>query len=223
MEGTIKTGQGTYKITWEAPQTVDDYTVTLKVRDGLKETVRTLSIRVAALTVDAGQNRSILLADLKNSWITLTAQINVSPADEPYTIAWQIDSTTVPDGANPTLDHHDTASVRFTAGKAGNYRILVTVTMNASSEISEQDEVWVQVYEQVPPSVSGYVKDAQGNPVQAAVEMYDAKDRSAWDQKLITDENGYYEFTNVPPGTYYVVVACKGYLQMTKTVTIPAQ
>jgi len=221
-EGTILTGQGTSEITWKAPQTIGDHSISLKVKDGLKETSGNLSIRVATLTVDAGENQAIVLADLVASPISLEALINVSPSGEPHTITWEIDPASIPGGANPSLDQPHNASTKFITNKAGNYHILVTVTMTANNEISEQDDLYVQVYEYEPPSVSGFVKDAQGNPVQAAVEMYDVDDRQAWDRNMITDENGYYEFTEVPPGTYYVIVARDGYLQMTKTVTIPA-
>lgn len=229
VEGTILSGQGTYHITWEAPQTDGDHIISLKVKDGLKETTSNLHILVATLTVDAGEDKAIVLADLvgpPSSPISLNAQINVSPSGEPYTLTWEIDPASKPVGATALLDSLHTASTKFITNKAGKYHILVTVTMNANSEIFDQDDVYVQVYQEKPPSVSGYVKDAQGTTVpvsQAAVEMYNINGRQAWDKKTVTDENGYYEFTDVPPGTYYVIVARNGYLQMTKTVTIPAE
>jgi protocatechuate 3,4-dioxygenase beta subunit len=224
--GTILAGQGTYQITWKAPQS-DDYTISLKVSDGLKEAVRQIGIRVTTLTVNAGENQALALADMTGppiSPVSLNARINSSPAGEPYTLTWQIDPASIPDGANPSLDHLDTPSTNFMTDKAGRYHFLLTVTMIANSEISEQDDVWVQVYEHEPPWISGYVKDDRDNPVsQAAVQMYDITDRQTWDRKTVTDDNGYYEFTGIPSGTYYVVIARNGYLQITKTVTIPAE
>jgi len=224
--GTILAGQGTYQITWKAPQS-DDYTISLKVSDGLKEAVRQIGIRVTTLTVNAGENQAVALADMTGppiSPVSLNARISSSPAGEPYTLTWQIDPASIPDGANPSLDHLDTPSTNFMTDKAGSYHFLLTVTMIANSEISEQDDVWVQVYEHEPPWISGYVKDDRDNPVsQAAVEMYDISDRQDWDRKTVTNDNGYYEFTGIPSGTYYVVIARNGYLQITKTVTIPAE
>jgi|GEM_PF-4610475 len=215
--GAIMSGQGTGQITWKAPQDAGDSKISLTVSDGLRQAQREVTIRVSTLTVDAGENRVILLQDLP---ITLQGQVNISPANEPYTIAWRIDPNSIPEGASPQLSSPTSLATQFSTNAVGNYHIWLTAT--AGGEISDQDDLWVKVTDQTPPTVSGYVKDAQGNPISgAAVEMYSANSRQDWDQKTVTDQSGYYEFRDVPSGTYYVVVAREGYWQMTKVITIP--
>ncbi|MEW5802183.1 MAG: carboxypeptidase regulatory-like domain-containing protein [bacterium] len=223
--GTIPSGQGTSQITWKAPQNTGDYTISLKVSDGLRETTGTIDIRVASLTVDAGENQVLYLEDMGNPpTAALSAQIGINPADEPYTINWRIDPNSIETGANASLDSSSTQNTVFSADTAGSYHIWLTVTVNANSTITGKDDVWIYVLEQAPPAVTGTVRDEDGNPVSgAAVEMYHADGPEVWDQKTVTNENGYYEFFDVPPGTYYVIVNRDNYLGLTQTVTIPAE
>ncbi|MEW6380894.1 MAG: carboxypeptidase regulatory-like domain-containing protein [bacterium] len=220
--GEIVTGQGSYAITWKAPPSTGDHTISLKVSDGLRESTRSVTIQVATLTVEAGENRAALLADITSTPIDLNGQVEIIPEGESYTVSWTIDPASIPEGATPALTSPAALSTQFTTNAPGRYHLWLTVTMTANSQISRQDDLWVQVDELAPPTVSGVVKDAQGAPVpRAAVEMYDINGPQVWDRKTATDDYGYYEFRDVPPGTYYVIVARDGYLQMTRIVTIP--
>jgi len=54
--------------------------------------------------------------------------------------------------------------------------------------------------------------DNDGNPIPGAVvELYNRDDRTEFDEKTVTDSNGNFVFTDVPPGKYYLVIKVDGY------------
>ncbi len=70
----------------------------------------------------------------------------------------------------------------------------------------------------IEPSLAGYVKDSGGSPIQGAlVRLYNTTNSYL----TASDANGYYQFTGIPSGSYYLVVARDGYTLMTKIVNIP--
>jgi hypothetical protein len=152
--------------------------------------------------------------------VPLKAAVEILPPDEPYTVLWQIDANSVPAGAVATVLPAGDPNTVFTADTAGSYRLWVTATIT-NNGFSVRDEVQVQVDNQAPPTIFGWIKDAQGTPVSGAlVEIYSSAGRENLDRQTATDESGYYAFSDIPPGTYYIVVARDGYLQMTQQVTV---
>jgi hypothetical protein len=67
-------------------------------------------------------------------------------------------------------------------------------------------------------ALAGYVRDSFGDPVYGAlVRLYNG----GFSEYTVSDVDGYYEFIEVPPGTYYLVAARDGYTIFTATVVIP--
>lgn len=64
-----------------------------------------------------------------------------------------------------------------------------------------------------PTKVSGYVTDSQGNPVAGATV-------TLGDKTVVTDENGYYEFTDVPAGNHTITIKKDGMFDATREVTV---
>jgi len=64
--------------------------------------------------------------------------------------------------------------------------------------------------------VEGTVTDGSTPVPGAVVRLYN----NNYSATTTTDENGYYSFSNVPPGTYFIVVSREGFVDQTKTVTV---
>jgi 5-hydroxyisourate hydrolase-like protein (transthyretin family) len=70
-------------------------------------------------------------------------------------------------------------------------------------------------------TISGTVTDAKTGQAlaQVKVTLYDSNGKVATTQ---TDSNGYYEFTDLPAGTYKLKFSKKGYKKVTaKNVVVP--
>jgi hypothetical protein len=67
-------------------------------------------------------------------------------------------------------------------------------------------------------ALAGYVRDSSLNPIYGAlVRLYNG----SFSEYTVSDVDGYYEFIEVPPGTYNLVAARDGYTLFTTTVVIP--
>ena len=68
-------------------------------------------------------------------------------------------------------------------------------------------------------SVRGVVHDPQHRPIQGAHLILKAQN-SAWTQSEVSSDNGEFEFTSVPIGSYTVTVSSNGFEQMTQSVMV---
>ncbi len=69
------------------------------------------------------------------------------------------------------------------------------------------------------PSLKGYVKDTSGVPVsKALISIFNS---SGYAQNTSSADDGYYAFSNVPAGQYYVTARRDGYTYFSSVVTIP--
>ena len=68
-------------------------------------------------------------------------------------------------------------------------------------------------------NVRGIVHDPQHHPIQGAQVTLKAQ-TSDWTQSQVSNDNGEFDFSSVPIGTYSVTVSSKGFLQMQQDVIV---
>jgi hypothetical protein len=100
-------------------------------------------------------------------------------------------------------------SAIFTFDSIGIYE--VTLTVRDASGNTATDTLQVNVTD-VPPggSISGTVKDAEGNPISNATVRLDGTTYTT-----MTDENGEFTLSDIPAGTYNLTVDKVGYQSIT--------
>jgi uncharacterized membrane protein len=67
--------------------------------------------------------------------------------------------------------------------------------------------------------ISGNVVDLKGNAVFAATVTI-KKLKSTYKNKYVTDEDGFFEFTDLEAGTYVIIAKKKGYTRAKQTVKL---
>ncbi len=65
-----------------------------------------------------------------------------------------------------------------------------------------------------PKGISGIVENATGIPINATVTIVDLK------IEYTTDSNGFYQFVDVPVGTYTITASADGYQESSQSVTV---
>lgn len=104
----------------------------------------------------------------------------------------------------------------YQVGKVGTFS-LYAWAKDAAGNVSDSMSFSVNVLT-VEPSVNGYVRDTGGTPISGAlIRLYDGL---GYEQYTGSEANGYYEFFDVPSGTYYLTAKRDGYTYFTTTVNI---
>lgn len=67
-------------------------------------------------------------------------------------------------------------------------------------------------------TIVGFVKDSNNNPVSGA--LVQLNDNDSYNQQTVSDENGYYEFFDMPGGSYYLSATRDHFTYFSTTVTV---
>ncbi|HOV15181.1 MAG TPA: carboxypeptidase regulatory-like domain-containing protein, partial [Spirochaetota bacterium] len=126
------------------------------------------------------------------------------------TVTTTTTSTTL--GASTTTTTVATTTTTMTSTTTTTTVAPTTTTSTTTTTIGSTTTTTIE------PSLAGYVKDSGGNPIQGAlVRLYNTTNSYL----TASDVNGYYQFTGIPSGSYYLVVTRDGYTLATKNFTIP--
>jgi len=193
------------------------YTVTVWAVDqnGLKSEIQKIEIYVSTANINVTVSSPVLTNKEVNLSAELTNENNESLSYD--SIKWEL--VNKPENSTITLTS-DKKEITLIPDVAGTYSVKVTITRNGIAytktvSFTAQDE-------NTADTLQGTVTDENGNILSGVlVRLYNKDDASLYDEKTTTDENGQYIFTNVPNGTYYLVVyAGDGYIKQTKIITI---
>ena len=200
------------KVTFSADET-GTYTITVIASDtnNLKS-IRTIDISVQKVTMTLSTDKTsyVLGED-----VTITASMSSDHA-VPTSTAWSIIDK--PSDSNLTLNKTG-VSVTLTPDAVGIYKVQATTTINGVDFTATQS---FSVQEKSLADVEGVVTSDNGDILNGAkVRLYNKTDATLYDVTTTTDSSGYYSFSNVPSGTYYLVVyAGNGYVRETQTLVI---
>ena len=124
-------------------------------------------------------------------------------------------------------------SISWQAPAVDQEKVFKFTASASDGELTSSQNVYVKVQplaqsggEEPPPvsggTVSGFLSDQLGNAIpNALVELYSA-DRSV-DIVTTSSDAGYYEFTGLASGDYYVVVSRDGFTMSSALVTVSAE
>ena len=189
------------------------YTITAIAtdRDGL-QAIKTieLSVQSAKLRVDTNSSSYTPGSD-----VTLTAVMSSGHTIPPSTTTWSIVSK--PDNSTLTISSTG-ASITITPDVVGTYKIKADTLINGVA-FSAETSFSVGTGE---ADLEGSVKSDSGDTLRGAkVRLYNKTDSSKYDVTVTTDSNGAYSFSDVPAGSYYLVVyAGNGYVSQTQVIEI---
>jgi len=195
-----------------------DYTIGVVATnvDGIESDRAEIVLHVKDIVADINTTQSV--QELGNDFL-FTAKLSDGTA-VPTNALWRLvekpqtsAAMLTPNGATATLTPDVTGTYKVavsfsTATIAGTFEATKAVTVKEAGSIGE--------------TVEGVVKDSNGEVLQGArVRLYNATDSTLYDETLTTDADGKYSFTNVTPGTYYLVVSGgNGYINQTEKITI---
>ena len=191
------------------------YTITAIATDrgGLKA-IKTIEILVQSASLSVSSSSSLYTL---GSDVTLTAVMS-SGYTIPSTTTWSIVSS--PDNSTLTISSTG-ASIVVTPDVVGTYKIKAVTVINGV-EFSAETSFAVQEQSSSEADLEGTVKSDSGDILKGAkVRLYNKTDSSLYDVTVETDSNGAYSFSDVPAGSYYLVVyAGNGYVSQTQVIEI---
>ncbi|RUM90906.1 MAG: hypothetical protein DSZ26_01725 [Thermovibrio sp.] len=199
-------------VQWTAPNEEGTYDVKLTVSDGICSVEKTAKVTVSNLKLSINVDNNVI-----NVGETAHMTYSVSPEGYEVTNAtWSLISKPENSSANLKVSGN---SASLTADGEGSYTVKLTayygstpLTTTLTITVVNPDNLKV---------VKGQAVDSNGNPIPGAVvELYNKNDRTVYDEKVVTDSSGYFTFTNVPPGDYYLVVKVDGYEIYSQEVTL---
>lgn len=209
--GTIS-GTGT-QVIWQSPGVPGNYTVSIEVSDGVNLVKRSVIINVS----EPGNNPPVVGLSADRTEVNPGEIVNLTatasdPDGDILLYNWIVTGESI--AANG-------ATAIWTApGTCGVYTVTVSVSDGRGGESTDSSEIGVVGCPGA--TISGYVRDGLGIPVVAAlVELYDKYDRLRFDVQTVTGSDGYYEFVDVPSGTYYVVIARDGFKIESREIIVP--
>ena len=191
------------------------YTITAVATDtgGLKA-IKTIVITVQNATLSVNSDKtSYILGDE----VTLTATMS-SGNTLPSTTSWSVESK--PDGSTLSTTANG-VSITLTPDVVGTYKVKADTTINGVP-FSAEYAFSVQEQSTTKPDLEGSVTSDTGDQLSGAkVRLYNKTDATIYDVTVTTDSSGAYSFSDVPAGSYYLVVyAGNGYVSQTQVVEI---
>jgi uncharacterized surface anchored protein len=199
-------------VQWIAPEEEGTYDVTLKVSDGICPVKETAKITVSKLKLVINVDKNVVNIDEGE-----TAQLSYSVSPEGYDVTnatWSLISK--PEGSSANLVVSGTGA-SLTPDVEGVYQVQLTayhdsMKLTALATVTATSSSKLKVVK--GQAVDPLQLDEHGNPkpiAGALVELYDKYDRTSYDKQTVTDSNGFFTFTDVPPGDYYLVIKVNGY------------
>ncbi|MDO8140263.1 MAG: carboxypeptidase regulatory-like domain-containing protein [Candidatus Brocadiales bacterium] len=96
---------------------------------------------------------------------------------------------------------------------------IITVTATDEAGNTGTDQITVILGSSQKSSISGYVVDKRGNPVESAkIRLKRANSRVL--KKTFSDEDGFFEFTDLDADTYIITALKSGYKMVKQTITL---
>jgi len=191
-------------VQWEAPESEGSYNVELLVSDGICVSRESSVITVSQLRLIINADKTVVTVGNE------TAHLSYSVAPQGYSVTnatWELVSK--PQGSSASLIASG-SGVSITPDVEGTYTVKLTAYYGSERLTSVINITAVNPGEL--KTVKGQAVDDNGNPIPGAVvELYDKDDRTRFDEKTVTDSNGNFTFTGVPPGKYYLVIKVDGY------------
>ena len=195
-----------------------DYTIGVIATnvDGIESDKAEMVLHVKDIVADINTTQSV--QELGNDFL-FTASLSdgtVVPTNAVWTLVEKPQNsaaTLIPNGVTATL----------TPDVTGIYKVAVSFSVtNIAGTFEATKAVTVKEAGSVGETVEGVITDSNGDVLEGArVRLYNATDSTLYDQTVTTDVNGKYSFTNVVPGTYYLVVSGgNGYINQTEKITI---
>ncbi len=135
------------------------------------------------------------------------------PDNDTLTYTWQFKGEVIGKGK----------TVSWTAPSVDSDTIFTIDVIASDGKLEDTSSISVTVTPRplFGSKISGYVKDTNGNPVQAAIELFSVSGRDVFDAKTVSDPNtGYFEIVGIPDGEYYIVVERAGYKKESKKIKI---
>ena len=209
--GTIS-GTGT-QVSWQSPGAPGNYTVSIEVSDGINLVSKSVIINVS----EPGNNPPVVDLSADKTEVNPGEIVNlISSASDPDgdILSYKWTST------GGSIAGTGSSAIWTAPGFCGVYTVTVEVSDGRGGGSAASWEIGVVGCPGA--TISGYVRNGLGIPVSAAmVELYDKYDRSRFDVQTVTGSDGYYEFVDVPSGTYYVVVARDGFKIESREIIVP--
>jgi len=193
------------------------YTVTAIVTDahGLKT-----SKKVTLNVVDTTLNLTASKTSVKTGEsVTMTAAFSdkhTVPSDTKWSFVKKpstSSSSLTPNGPTAT----------FTPDVVGTYKVQAIATLNNVDYNSSTMSISATDSSTVTPDIEGVVtsSETEDSLSGVAVRLYNSTDSTLYDQTTTTDSTGKYSFSDVPSGTYYLVIyAGNDYITQTKVITV---
>jgi len=196
-----------------------EYKVNVYAFDGDKysDMSADVTFTIQSLTMDVTADTSVM--QVSGTPFIFSATMS-NGAEVPANATWTVLSS--PEASTATITETG-PNVSFTPIKAGNYEIMLTAEVygeyyDGTVSITVIEAPPVEGYE----SVTGTIRDNYGELLAGVqVRLYHKTNPGFYDQTTTTNSEGYYEFAEVPPGTYYLVAyAGNGYILQTHAVTM---
>ncbi len=187
-------------------------TVIAKDPDGLKSS-KYVKIEVMEATLSISASARVIKT---GEMATFTASMS-SGESIPSSIVWTL--VTKPEGSQSAITPN-AATATLSPDTVGTYSVKATVLFYG---VSYSDTVTLSATdESVSPDVEGTVTSVDGDTLHGAqVRLYHSTDSTIYDETAYTDEEGYYSFSEVPAGAYYLVVyGGNGYITQTQAVVV---